>query len=143
MPLNLRLRILAGACACLVLPVVAVAAPQAKPPAQAKPGAQAKPAAPAKPAAQTNLRRAASGSKEPGLFNMTGSIYFLTEKETRMPGDLGTRKSEGTIYTDRVDVPDAEVHRRIPRHHRPVRLVRHPLHRAASSSRFPVSTSGS
>jgi outer membrane protein OmpA-like peptidoglycan-associated protein len=103
MPLNLRRRILACACACLILPVFAVAAPQAKPAAQAKPAPQAKPVAPPKPAAQT--KQGSLGSKEPGLFNLTGSIYFLTEKETRMPGDLGTRKSEGTVYTDRVDVP--------------------------------------
>jgi len=41
MPHDLRLGILVGACACLILPVFAAATPQAKPPAQAKPGAQA------------------------------------------------------------------------------------------------------
>ncbi len=102
--INLRLRILAGACACLFLPALAIAAPQAKPPAQAKPGAQTKPAASAKTPAQT--KTGSLGSKEPGLFNLTGTIYFLTEKgETRMPADLATRTSEGTIYTDRIDVP--------------------------------------
>jgi outer membrane protein OmpA-like peptidoglycan-associated protein len=103
MPLNRPARILTGVCACLALPFVALAEPQAKPGTQAKPGAQATPTPAAKPAAQT--KQGSLGSKEPGLFNMTGSIYFLTEKETRMPGDLATRKSEGTVYTDRVDVP--------------------------------------
>jgi flagellar motor protein MotB len=103
MPINLRRRILACACACLILPVFAAAEPQSKPPAQTKPAPKAKPVTPAKPPAQA--KQGSLGSKEPGLFNLTGSIYFLTEKETRMPGDLGTRKSEGTIYTDRVDVP--------------------------------------
>lgn len=79
MPLNLRLRILAGACACLVLPLAALAVPQDKP--------------------------GSLGSKDPGLFNMTGSIYFLDENEGGMPKDLSTRKPEGTIYTDRIDIP--------------------------------------
>jgi flagellar motor protein MotB len=98
MLLNRRARIFIGVCACLALPFVALAAPQAKPAAQAKP-------APAKPAAQTKPAQGSLGSKDPGLFNLTGTIYFLTEKETRMPADLGTRKPEGTIYTDRIDVP--------------------------------------
>ena len=100
MPLTLRSRFLACACACLTFPCVALAAPQAKP------GAQAKTAAPAKPAAQSKPPKEGSlGSKEPGLFNLTGTIYFLTEKETRMPADLATRKPEGTIYTDTINVP--------------------------------------
>jgi outer membrane protein OmpA-like peptidoglycan-associated protein len=99
MPLNMRLRIVAGTCACLALPFVALAEPQAKPAAPAKPAAQSKPAAQAKPAAGS------LGSKDPGLFNLTGTIYFLTDKETRMPTDLATRKPEGTIYTDTIDVP--------------------------------------
>jgi outer membrane protein OmpA-like peptidoglycan-associated protein len=100
MPLTLRSRFLAGACACLIVPCVASAAPQAKPGAQAKPSTSAKPAAPAKPPSQGSL-----GSKDPGLFNLTGTIYFLTDKETRMPKDLATRKTEGTIFTDTINVP--------------------------------------
>ena len=103
MPLTVRSRLLASACACLLVPCAALAAPQAKPGAQVKSSAQAKPAAPAsqrQPAKEGSL-----GSKEPGLFNLTGTIYFMTNKETRMPKDLATRKPEGTIYTDTVNVP--------------------------------------
>jgi outer membrane protein OmpA-like peptidoglycan-associated protein len=97
MPTALLRQVLAGACACLIVPCVASAAPQTKPAAQAKPSTPAKPA---KAPSQGSL-----GSKDPGLFNLTGSIYFLTDKETRMPKDLATRKSEGTIYTDTINVP--------------------------------------
>jgi outer membrane protein OmpA-like peptidoglycan-associated protein len=82
MALRMRIRILAGAWVCLLIPLVILAAPR---------GQQDK---------QGSL-----GSKDPGLFNLTGSIYFLTDKDTGMPGDLHTRKSEGTIYTDKIDVP--------------------------------------
>ena len=45
------------------------------------------------------------GSKDPGLFNLTGSIYFLKDGDGGMPTDLAKRKVEGTVYTDRLDVP--------------------------------------
>jgi outer membrane protein OmpA-like peptidoglycan-associated protein len=97
--------------ASLLLPCLAAAAPPAKPGVPATSSPQAKPAAPAKPAPQTKPAPAkpksgSLGSKEPGLFNLVGSIYFLVErKEIRMPADLATRKSEGTVFTDRIDVP--------------------------------------
>ncbi len=45
------------------------------------------------------------GTKDPGLFNLTGSIYFLESGTRGMPPDLRVKKVEGTIYTDRIDVP--------------------------------------
>ena len=83
-----------------ILPCVALAAPASQAGRAGQAGRTGQAAAQTKPAAQGSL-----GSKDPGLFNLTGTIYFLTEKETRMPADLGTRKPEGTIYTDRIDVP--------------------------------------
>ena len=74
MSLNLRLRILAVTCACQLLPYVALAAPPAKPATQAKPAAQAKPVSPAKPATPAKQPSQGSlGSKDPGLFNLTGT----------------------------------------------------------------------
>ena len=75
-----------------------------------KPGAKAPAAkaAPAKPAAAkptASRKQGSLGSKEPGLFNLTGSIYFLPKNARGMPADLATQKVEGTIYTDRLDVP--------------------------------------
>lgn len=45
------------------------------------------------------------GSKDPGLFNMKGTIYFLPDDTTAMPQDLSKFKPQGTIYADRLDVP--------------------------------------
>jgi outer membrane protein OmpA-like peptidoglycan-associated protein len=56
-------------------------------------------------AGSAQVRQGSLGSKDPGLFNLTGSIYFLNSGEARMPADLDLRKIEGTIYTDRIDVP--------------------------------------
>ncbi len=49
--------------------------------------------------------QAGLGSKEPGLFNLKGSLYYLTEEDEGMPADLAQRKIQGTLYTDRFDVP--------------------------------------
>lgn len=48
------------------------------------------------------------GSKDPGLYNLKGQIYFLPEGTDHMPADLDKQKSEGTIYTDKLDVPERE-----------------------------------
>jgi len=45
------------------------------------------------------------GSKDPGLFNLKGTIYFLPDDTTAMPQDLSKLKPQGTIYADRLDVP--------------------------------------
>ena len=45
------------------------------------------------------------GSKDPGLFNLKGTIYFLPEGTEKMPDDLGSLKPQGVIYADRLDVP--------------------------------------
>lgn len=45
------------------------------------------------------------GSKDPGLFNLKGTIYFLPDTTDSLPADLETMKPEGVIYTDRLDVP--------------------------------------
>ncbi|MES1204331.1 MAG: OmpA family protein [Pseudomonadota bacterium] len=45
------------------------------------------------------------GSKDPGLLNLRGTIYFLTAQTRRMPADLAALVPEGVIYTDKLDVP--------------------------------------
>lgn len=45
------------------------------------------------------------GHKDPGLLNLKGNIYFLAEGTEGLPPDLEQRKPDGTIYTDRLDVP--------------------------------------
>ena len=45
------------------------------------------------------------GQKDPGLLNLRGSIYFLDDAAS-MPDDLATRKVEGVIYADKLDVPE-------------------------------------
>jgi len=45
------------------------------------------------------------GSKDPGLYNLKGSLYSLAADTEAMPKDLAQRKVEGVIYTDRLDVP--------------------------------------
>ncbi|MFZ2959370.1 MAG: PA14 domain-containing protein [Candidatus Ozemobacteraceae bacterium] len=45
------------------------------------------------------------GSKDPGLFNMKGNLYFLPDGNEGMPEKLGEASSSGVIYTDHLDVP--------------------------------------
>ena len=45
------------------------------------------------------------GSKDPGLYNLKGQIYYLPEGTDHMPPDLAKQKVEGVIYTDKLDVP--------------------------------------
>ena len=50
-------------------------------------------------------QKGAFGSKDPGLFNLKGTIYFLPDGTEKMPADLGSLKPQGVIYADRLDVP--------------------------------------
>ena len=45
------------------------------------------------------------GTKNPGLFNLKGAIYFLSPDCDEMPADLEKQKPAGFIYTDKLDVP--------------------------------------
>lgn len=54
------------------------------------------------------------GSKDPGLFNMKGTIYFLPDDTTAMPQDLSKLKPQGTIYADRLDVPPRDFQEGFP-----------------------------
>lgn len=48
------------------------------------------------------------GSKDPGLYNLKGSIYFLPDTTQRMPEDLDKQKPVGNIYTEKLDIPQRE-----------------------------------
>jgi outer membrane protein OmpA-like peptidoglycan-associated protein len=54
------------------------------------------------------------GSKDPGLFNLKGTIYFLAPGTDKMPEDLAKMKPEGIIYTDRLDVPSRDFQEGFP-----------------------------
>jgi hypothetical protein len=45
------------------------------------------------------------GSKDPGLFNLKGTIYFLPDTTEKMPDRIDALKAQGVIYTDRLDIP--------------------------------------
>ncbi|MFT3697052.1 MAG: OmpA family protein [Kofleriaceae bacterium] len=45
------------------------------------------------------------GSKDPGLYNLKGQLYYLPANTDHMPPDVEKQKSEGVIYTDKLDVP--------------------------------------
>jgi outer membrane protein OmpA-like peptidoglycan-associated protein len=57
------------------------------------------------PAAHSQQKGGGFGTKDPGLFNLKGTIYFLPDGAEKMPDDLATMKPQGTIYTDRLDIP--------------------------------------
>ncbi len=48
------------------------------------------------------------GTKELGLVNLKGSIYFLEENTEKMPDDIASRKVEGVVYTKALDIPVRE-----------------------------------
>ena len=48
------------------------------------------------------------GSKDPGLFNLKGQIYFLPEGTDHMPVGLEKQKVEGVVYTETLDVSPRE-----------------------------------
>jgi outer membrane protein OmpA-like peptidoglycan-associated protein len=56
-------------------------------------------------ASLTAQQKGGFGSKDPSLFNMKGTIYFLPDDTTGMPEDITKLKPQGVIYTDRLDVP--------------------------------------
>lgn len=45
------------------------------------------------------------GTKDPHLLDLKGSIYLLPDSVESMPESLDKQKVEGTIYTDRLDIP--------------------------------------
>lgn len=45
------------------------------------------------------------GQKDPGLYNLKGTVYFLPENTEQLPEDFSKLKPQGTLYTDRLDVP--------------------------------------
>ena len=45
------------------------------------------------------------GAKDPGLLKLKGAIHFLAVDTETMPAKLETRKAEGFLYADRLDVP--------------------------------------
>lgn len=48
------------------------------------------------------------GSKDPGLYNLKGQIVFLQEGEDHYAPELESRKVEGVIYADKLDVPERD-----------------------------------
>jgi len=56
-------------------------------------------------ATSSQQKGAGFGSKDPGLFNLKGTIYFLPDTTEKMPDQIGALKPQGVIYTDRLDVP--------------------------------------
>ncbi|HVV83542.1 MAG TPA: OmpA family protein [Kofleriaceae bacterium] len=45
------------------------------------------------------------GQKDPGLFNLKGTIYFLPSTTTHMPDKVESLPPQGTIYAESLDVP--------------------------------------
>jgi outer membrane protein OmpA-like peptidoglycan-associated protein len=45
------------------------------------------------------------GTKNTGLINLKGKIYYLSNEVNEMPADIETQKVEGTIYASKLDVP--------------------------------------
>jgi hypothetical protein len=48
------------------------------------------------------------GTKNTGLINLKGKIYYLTEETYEMPVDIEEQKVEGVIYSSKLDVPVRE-----------------------------------
>ncbi len=48
------------------------------------------------------------GTKDPGLLNLKGTIFFLSEETAEMPADIEKMKAQGVIYTDKLDIPTRE-----------------------------------
>lgn len=48
---------------------------------------------------------ASFGKKDPGLLNLKGSIYFLSEEDGEMPAAIDRQKPQGVIYTEKLDIP--------------------------------------
>jgi outer membrane protein OmpA-like peptidoglycan-associated protein len=56
-------------------------------------------------AVSSQQKGAGFGSKDPGLFNLKGTIYFLPDTTETMPDQVEALKPQGVIYVDRLDVP--------------------------------------
>jgi outer membrane protein OmpA-like peptidoglycan-associated protein len=54
------------------------------------------------------------GQKDPGLYNLKGTIYFLPDGTDRMPPDIEKQNAQGTIYTEALDVPEREFEQGFP-----------------------------
>ena len=48
------------------------------------------------------------GTKDPGLLNLKGTIYYLSEETAEMPADIDKQTSHGVIYTEKLDIPVRE-----------------------------------
>jgi len=48
------------------------------------------------------------GTKDPGLLNLKGTIYYLSEATAEMPADIEKMKAQGLVYTDKLDIPTRE-----------------------------------
>lgn len=48
------------------------------------------------------------GTKNPGLFNLKGSIYYLPNETSEMPTDIEKRAPQGVIYTEKLDIPSRD-----------------------------------
>jgi outer membrane protein OmpA-like peptidoglycan-associated protein len=46
------------------------------------------------------------GTKDPGLYNLKGEIYYLPDGTDHMPEDLAKQKPHGVIYSESLDVPE-------------------------------------
>jgi outer membrane protein OmpA-like peptidoglycan-associated protein len=56
-------------------------------------------------AASSQQKGTGFGSKDPGLFNLKGTIYFLPDSTEKIPDRIGELPPQGVIYTDRLDIP--------------------------------------
>ncbi len=45
------------------------------------------------------------GTKDPGLYNLKGQIYFLPDGTDHMPDAIDKQKPDGVIYSEALDVP--------------------------------------
>lgn len=46
------------------------------------------------------------GTKDPGLYNLKGQIYYLPDGTDHMPKDIEKQKVQGVIYSEALDVPE-------------------------------------
>lgn len=54
------------------------------------------------------------GSKEPGIYNLIGQLYYLPDDTQEMPADIDKQKPIGTIYTECLDIPEREFEEGFP-----------------------------
>jgi outer membrane protein OmpA-like peptidoglycan-associated protein len=56
-------------------------------------------------AVSSQQKGAGFGNKDPALFNLKGTIYFLPNTTEKMPDQIDALTPQGVIYTDRLDIP--------------------------------------